>query len=71
MQDDPLYSRYTVTHKDGRPISPEKRYLVLELSPTPDEREIAAITAYIAACESTGYPEFAVALREALETPAQ
>lgn len=44
MQDGPLYGRYTITHKDGKPIDPNKRYFVL--SPDTDEAALYALKQY-------------------------
>lgn len=65
MKDGALVDRYTITHKDGKPVDPEKLYFVLDLS-DPDVRERAAMEAFIAACERTGYPELASDLRAVL-----
>lgn len=66
MKDGQLQSRYTITHKDGKPINPEKRYLVLDMS-DPDEREEQAIAAFIDACRAGGYPELAKSIFDALK----
>lgn len=42
-----LYNKYTVTHKDGRPVDAAKRYFVL--SPDDDEAAMAGLRAYIIA----------------------
>jgi hypothetical protein len=58
MQDGKLVSRFTITHKDGKPIDPNKRYFVLDIS-SPDDRELAAMRAFIDACYATGYTQLA------------
>lgn len=51
MKDGPRIDRYTITHKDGKPIDPAKRYFVL--SPESDPYARTALAAYIGACRAT------------------
>jgi len=67
MEDGQVYNRYTITHKDGKPINPDKRYFVLDLS-SPDIREVDAISAFISQCVYTGYKELADDLNNYLHT---
>lgn len=69
MQDGPLQERYTITHKDGLPLPPHKRFFVLDLS-DPDPRERAALLAFITEAERTGYEALAASLRAALPAPS-
>lgn len=70
MEDGPLVSRFTVdvTHKDGTPVPDDKSYFVLDIS-SPDEREKAAMVAFVEACERTGYRQLAADLRAAVPIP--
>lgn len=62
---DGLKQRYTITHKDGQPIDPDKRFLVLDLS-SPDPREFEAIRAFTEICILTGYVQLGKELGQLL-----
>lgn len=49
-----LINRYTITHKDGKPIDPNKQYLVIDLT-DPDPREFEAALQFARICIMTGY----------------
>lgn len=54
MKDKGILQRYTITHKDGKPIDPDKEYFVLDMS-NPDLREFEALHAFASLCIITGY----------------
>jgi hypothetical protein len=51
MRDGKLYGRYTITHKDGKPIDPDRRYFVL--SPDTDPHALTALMVYVVSCQKT------------------
>lgn len=68
MQDGPLYGRYTITHKDGKPVDPGKRYFVLAVDT--DAGAIPALVAYVDAIKAT-HPTLAADLQREYQLPTR
>lgn len=66
MKDGLLKNRYTVVSKDGKPIPEDKQFFVIEIYPSPDIRELAALNAYIKMAQKTGYIQLAESLQSVM-----
>lgn len=51
-----FYTKYTITHNDGKPVDSNEKFLVISLT-NPDAREAYAVSAFATMCRITGYME--------------
>lgn len=61
MKDGVVEPRYTITHKDGKPIDPSKRYFVLAVDSDPYAK--TALREYALECQTT-HPTLARSMNE-------
>ncbi len=66
MKEGQVYGRYTITHKDGKPLDPARRLFVL--SPDSDPHAAKALAYYAEVCRET-HPELSQSIRETYELP--